>query len=186
MLMVIVCALGGSTNAVLHLIAMARAVGVSLTIDDFQAASNRTPLLADFRPSGQFVMEDLNNIGGLPGVCKMLLDEGMLNGDCMTVTGKSLMNNVKDLPGLTPGQQIVRPLSNPLKASSHLQILKGNLAPGGAVAKITGKEGLQFSGPAKVFDSEEDMLHSLEKKAHRKRRCGGDSLRRTQRRSRHA
>jgi dihydroxy-acid dehydratase len=109
-------------------------------------------------------MEDLNNVGGLPAVCKMLLEEGMLNGDCMTVTGKSLKDNVKDLPGLSSGQQIVRPRSNPLKPSSHLQILKGNLAPGGAVAKITGKEGLSFSGPAKVFDSEEEMLHALERK----------------------
>jgi dihydroxy-acid dehydratase len=162
--LVIVCALGGSTNAVLHLIAIARSVGVPLTIDDFQKVSDRTPLLADFKPSGSYVMEDLNNVGGIPAVCKMLLAEKMLNGDCMTVTGKTVAENVKDLPGLTPGQPIVRPLSNPLKASSHLQILKGNLAPGGAVAKITGKEGLRFSGPARVFDSEEDMLHALERK----------------------
>jgi dihydroxy-acid dehydratase len=162
--LVIVCALGGSTNAVLHLIAMARSVDVSLTIDDFQKASDRTPLLADFRPSGSFVMEDLNNIGGLPGVCKMLLENGLLNGECLTVTGKTMAENLQDLPPLSPDQKIVRPLGNPLKPTSHLQILKGNLAPGGAVAKITGKEGLRFSGPASVFDSEEDMLHALEKR----------------------
>lgn len=161
--MVIVCTLGGSTNAVLHLIAMARSVNVPLTIDDFQSVSNRVPLLADFRPSGSYVMEDLHNVGGIPAVCKMLLEEKLLNGDCMTVTGKTLRDNVRDLPGLAPNQQIVRPLSNPLKPTSHLQILKGNLAPGGAVAKITGKEGLRFSGPAKVFNSEEDMLHALER-----------------------
>jgi dihydroxy-acid dehydratase len=160
----VVCALGGSTNAVLHLIAIARAVGVTLTIDDFQRISDRTPLLADFRPSGSFVMEDLNDVGGLPAVLKLFLEHKLINGDCMTVTGQTLAENLKDLPGLTPDQQIVRPFSSPIKPTSHLQILKGNLAPGGAVAKITGKEGLRFSGPAKVFDSEEDMLHSLERK----------------------
>jgi dihydroxy-acid dehydratase len=160
--MVIVAALGGSTNAVLHLIAMARSVGVPLTIDDFQSVSNRTPLLADFKPSGTYVMEDLHAVGGLPAVCKMLLDEGMLHGDCVTVTGKTMRENVKDLPGLKEGQPIVRPLNNPLKATAHLQILRGNLAPEGAVAKITGKEGLKFSGSARVFDSEEEMLKALE------------------------
>jgi len=154
--------LGGSTNAVLHLIAMARSVGVLLTIDDFQRVSDKTPLLADFKPSGSYVMEDLHAVGGVPAVCKMLLAEGMLNGDCVTVTGKTLRENVADLPGLRSGQEIVRPVSNPLKATSHIQILKGNLAPEGAVAKITGKEGLRFSGPANVFDSEEDMLKALE------------------------
>jgi dihydroxy-acid dehydratase len=160
--MVIVAALGGSTNAVLHLIAMARSVGLSLTIDDFQRVSNKTPLLADFKPSGTYVIEDLHAVGGLPAVCKMLLDEGMLHGDCVTVTGKTLRENVKDLPGLKEGQPIVRALANPLKKTAHLQILRGNLAPEGAVAKITGKEGLRFSGPAKVFDSEEAMLKALE------------------------
>jgi dihydroxy-acid dehydratase len=160
--MVIVSVLGGSTNAVLHLIAMARSVGVLLTIDDFQRVSDKTPLLADFKPSGSYVMEDLHAVGGVPAVCKMLLAEGMLNGDCVTVTGKTLRENVADLPGLRSGQEIVRPVSNPLKATSHIQILKGNLAPEGAVAKITGKEGLRFSGPANVFDSEEDMLKALE------------------------
>jgi dihydroxy-acid dehydratase len=160
--MVVVAALGGSTNAVLHLIAMARSVNVPLTIDDFQTVSDKTPLLSDFKPSGSYVMEDLHTVGGLPGVLKMLLEAGMLNGDCITVTGKTLKENLKDLPGLSAGQQIVRPVANPLKASSHLQILKGNLAPDGAVAKITGKEGLRFCGPANVFDSEELMLKALE------------------------
>ena len=162
--MVLITALGGSTNAVLHLIAMARSVNVSLTIDDFQRVSDRVPLLADFKPSGSYVMEDLHQAGGVPAVIKMLLDEGLVHGDCVTVTGKTVRENMNDLPGLKPGQQIVRPPSNPLKATGHIQILKGNLAPEGAVAKITGKEGLRFSGPAKVYDSEEDMLHALERK----------------------
>lgn len=157
-----VCALGGSTNAVLHLIAMARSVDVPLTIDDIQAISNRTPLLADFKPSGSYVMEDLHGAGGLPAICKLLLEAGLLHGDCLTVTGKTMAENLSDLPGLKSGQQIVRPLSNPIKQTSHLQILRGNLAPDGAVAKITGKEGLRFSGPARVFDSEELMLQALE------------------------
>ena len=160
--MVVVSVLGGSTNAVLHLIAMARSVGVPLTIDGFQEVSNRVPLLADFKPSGKFVMEDLHEVGGLPAVHKMLLQEGLLNGDCLTVTGKTLRENVKDLPGLRAGQEIVRPLSDPIKPTAHIQILRGNLAPEGAVAKITGKEGLSFSGPARVYDSEEDMLRGLE------------------------
>ena len=161
--MVLLTALGGSTNAVLHLIAMARAVNVPLTIDDFQSVSNRVPLLADFKPSGQYVMEDLQSAGGIPAVCKLLLAEGLLDGNCMTVTGKSLAENLEALPGLSVGQEIVKPLKKPIKPTGHIQILKGNLAPGGAVAKITGKEGLKFSGPAKVFDSEEYMLHALEK-----------------------
>ena len=166
--MVIVSVLGGSTNAVLHLIAMARAAGVKLTIDDFQSVSNRAPLLADFKPSGQYVMEDLHVVGGIPGVIKMLLEDKLINGDCLTVTGKTVRENLKDLPGLKPGQPIVRPLSNPIKKTGHIQILKGNLAPEGAVAKITGKEGTRFSGPANVFDSEEAMLEALEKKQIRK------------------
>jgi dihydroxy-acid dehydratase len=160
--MVVVSVLGGSTNAVLHLIAMARCVGVPLTIDDFQKVSDRVPLLADFKPSGKFVMEDLHEVGGLPAVHKMLLQEGLLNGDCLTVTGKRLRENVEDLPGLRAGQEIVRPLSDPIKPTAHIQILRGNLAPEGAVAKITGKEGLRFSGLARVYDSEEDMLRGLE------------------------
>jgi dihydroxy-acid dehydratase len=161
--MVLVNVLGGSTNAVLHLIAMARSVNVPLDIDDFQRVSDRTPLLADFEPSGPYVMEDLHQVGGIPAVIKMLLDEGLLNGECMTVTGRTLRQNVQDLPGLKTGQKIVQPRSNPLKETGHIQILKGNLAPEGAVAKITGKEGLRFSGPAKVYDSEEEMLHALER-----------------------
>jgi dihydroxy-acid dehydratase len=160
----VVVALGGSTNAVLHLIAMARTASVPLTIDDFQRVSNRTPLLADFRPSGRYVMEDLQRVGGTPAVIKLLLEAGLIDGDCLTVTGRTVRENLQDLPGLTPGQQIVRPLTNPLKATGHLQILKGNLAPQGAVAKITGKEGLRFTGPAKVFDSEEAMLRALEQR----------------------
>src|SRR5262249_53586678 len=148
--MVLISAVGGSTNAVLHLIAMARSVGVTLTIDDFQNVSNRVPLIADFKPSGFYVMEDLHRVGGIPAVLKMLLEEKLIHGDCMTVTGKTLRENVKNLPGLASGQPIVRPLSNPLKPTGHIQVLKGNLAPEGSVAKITGKEGLRFSGPAKV------------------------------------
>ena len=121
------------------------------------------PLLADFKPSGSFVMEDLHAIGGIPALLKMLLEAGVVNGACRTVTGKTLEENLRDLPGLTPGQPIVRPLSNPIKPTGHIQVLRGNLAPDGAVAKITGKEGLRFSGPARVFDSEEDMLHGLER-----------------------
>jgi dihydroxy-acid dehydratase len=162
--MVLITAIGGSTNAVLHLIAMARSVNVSLTIDDFQRVSDRVPLLTDFKPSGYYVMEDLHRVGGIPAVVKMLLEEGLLNGDCMTVTGKTVRENVKDLPALAADQQIVRSLKNPIHPRGHLQILKGNLAPEGAVAKITGKEGERFSGPAKVYDSEEDMLHALERK----------------------
>lgn len=160
--MVTVMALGGSTNAVLHLIAMARSVDVDLTIDDFQSVSDRIPYLADLKPSGKFVQEDLHSIGGTPAVMKYLLEEGLMDGSCMTVTGKTLAENVESLPGLKEGQSIVRPVSNPIKSSGHIRILKGSLAPEGAVAKITGKEGLTFSGPARCFDSEEDMLHALE------------------------
>ena len=162
--MVMVMALGGSTNAVLHLIAMARSVDVPLTIDDFQRVSDRVPFIADLKPSGRYVQEDLHGVGGTPAVMKMLLAEGLLNGDLLTVTGKSIAANLADLPGLAEGQEIIRPLAEPIKSSGHLQILRGNLAPEGAVAKITGKEGLQFSGPAKVFDSEEAMLTALENK----------------------
>lgn len=160
--MVIVSVLGGSTNAVLHLIAMARSVDIRLTIDDFQSVSDRVPFLADLKPSGQYVMEDLHNIGGIPAVMKFLLAEGMLNGNCMTVTGKTVAENLQSLDALTPGQEIIYPLDNPIKSTSHIQILKGNLAPDGSVAKITGKEGELFSGSARVFDSEEDMLAALE------------------------
>jgi dihydroxy-acid dehydratase len=162
--MVITMALGGSTNAVLHLIAMARAVSVKLTVDDFQAVSDRVPFLADLKPSGKYVMEDLHHAGGTPAVMKYLLEKELLNGDCLTVTGKTISENLALLPGLKMGQEIIMPLEKPIKKTGHLQILKGNLAPDGAVAKITGKEGLTFKGPARVFDSEEDMLHALEQK----------------------
>ena len=162
--MVIVMALGGSTNAVLHLIAMTRSVDVNLTIDDFQAVSDRVPFLADLKPSGKFVQEDLHSVGGTPAVMKQLLADGLFNGNCMTVTGKTIGENIEELPSLKEGQSIVRPISNPIKATGHIQILKGNLAPEGSVAKITGKEGLIFTGPANVFDSEEDMLAALEAK----------------------
>jgi len=160
--MVMVMATGGSTNAVLHLIAMARAVNVPLTIDDFQAVSDRVPFLADLKPSGRYVMEDLHNAGGTPAVMKYLLEHGLMNGDCLTVTGRTVAENLQDLPGLQAGQEVFHSLDNPIKPTAHIQILKGNLAPGGSVAKITGKEGLYFRGPARVFDSEEDMLKALE------------------------
>ncbi len=162
--MVVVMALGGSTNAVLHLIAMARAVEVPLTIDDFQTVSNRVPYLADLKPSGRYVQEDLHQVGGTPAVMKYLLEKGLLDGDCVTVTGRTLAQNVAELPGLKEGQEIIYPLEKALKSSGHIQILRGNLAPDGAVAKITGKEGLRFSGPARVYDSEEEMLAGLEQK----------------------
>ena len=160
--MVVVMAVGGSTNAVLHLIAMAKAVGVPLTIDDFQSVADHVPMLADLKPSGRFVQEDLHNVGGTPGVMKMLLEKNLLHGDCMTVTGKTIEENLRDLPGLKQGQEVIRPFDNPIKATGHIQILKGNLAPDGAVGKVTGKEGLSFTGPAKCYDSEEDMLAGLE------------------------
>lgn len=162
--MVVVMALGGSTNAVLHLIAMARAVDVDLTLDDFQKVSDRIPFIADLKPSGTYVMEDVHRIGGTPAVMKYLLERGLLDGSCLTVTGKTLAENLADLPGLTPGQRVLRPLEEPLKKSGHIRILRGSLAPEGAVAKITGKEGEHFSGPARVYDSEEDMLRALEAK----------------------
>jgi dihydroxy-acid dehydratase len=159
----VVIALGGSTNAVLHLIAMAKSVAVKLTIDDFQTISNRVPFIADLKPSGKYVMEDVQAIGGVPGLQKMLLKEKLLDGNCLTVTGKTLAENLENLPGLKEGQKIIFPLSNPIKKTGHIQILYGNLAKEGAVAKITGKEGLSFSGPAKVFNSEEETLGALEK-----------------------
>jgi len=160
--MVTVMALGGSTNAVLHLIAMARAVDVELTIDDFQSVSDRIPYIADLKPSGRFVMEDLHTIGGTPAVLKYLLEKGLLDGSCLTVTGRTLGENLEQLPGLAEGQEIIRPAESPIKANGHLRVLRGNLAPEGAIAKITGKEGLKFTGAARCFDSEEDMLKGLE------------------------
>ena len=162
--MVTVMALGGSTNAVLHLIAMARSVDVPLTIKDFQAVSDRVPYLADLKPSGKFVQEDLHSIGGTPAVMKYLIEKGLMDGSCMTVTGKTLGENVADLPGLKEGQSIVRTVESPIKDSGHIRILHGTLATEGAVAKITGKEGLRFAGPARCFDSEEEMLAALEQK----------------------
>ncbi len=160
--MVVITALGGSTNAVLHLIAIARSVDVELNIDDFQEVSDRTPFIADLKPSGQYVMEDLHNVGGIPAVMKYLLQQGRLHGDCMTVTGMTIAENLANVPDLNDGQDIIKPLDKPIKDSGHIRILKGNFAPEGSVAKITGKEGLTFRGPAKVFDSEEDLLKALE------------------------
>ncbi|MEX0703328.1 MAG: dihydroxy-acid dehydratase [Planctomycetales bacterium] len=162
--MTVVMALGGSTNAVLHLIAMARAVGVELSIDDFQRTSDRVPYLADLKPSGKYVMEDLQKVGGIPAVLRYLLEKGFLNGDCVTVTGKTLAENVREAPPLAEGQGIIHSIEKPLKPTGHITILRGNLAPEGSVAKITGKEGLKFCGPARVYDSEQDMLHALERK----------------------
>lgn len=146
--------LGGSTNAVLHLLAMARSVDVDLSLDDFQRIADKTPLLADLKPSGQYLMEDLHAIGGIPAVMKLLLEKGYLHGDCVTVTGKTIAENIKDLPDLAEGQKIIYPFETPIKETGHLQILYGNLAEEGSVAKITGKEGLQFSGTAKVYEGE--------------------------------
>ncbi len=150
----LITVLGGSTNAVLHLIAMAKAANVDITIDDFQRIADKTPYLADLKPSGKYVMEDLYHVGGVPAVMKMLLEEGYLHGDCMTVTGKTVAENLAELPGLKEGQDIIYPFDQPLKPSGHIRILYGNLAEGGAVAKITGKEGERFQGPARVFDGE--------------------------------
>ncbi|MCP5467897.1 MAG: dihydroxy-acid dehydratase [Deltaproteobacteria bacterium] len=162
--MTIVMALGGSTNAVLHLIAIAKAAGLELTIDDFQRISDKTPFIADLKPSGKYVMEDLCLVGGVPAVQKLLLKEGMLHGDCLTCTGKTLAENLTELPDLSEGQKIIVPLSDPIKKTGHLQILYGNVATEGSVAKITGKEGTIFSGTAKVFDCEEDAIDALKAK----------------------
>ncbi len=150
----VITVLGGSTNAVLHLIAMAKAAHLDITIDDFQRIADKTPFLADLKPSGQYVMEDLYRVGAVPAVMKMLLENGYLHGDCMTVTGKTMAENLADVAPLQEGQKVVYPLDKPIKATGHICILYGNLATQGAVAKITGKEGEQFSGTAKVFDSE--------------------------------
>ena len=161
--MVVVTVLGGSTNAVLHLIAMARSVGVDLGLDDFQAVSDRTPYLADLKPSGRYVMEDVHTAGGTPAVMRMLLEHDAIDGSCVTVTGKSIEENVANLPGLADGQDVIHPWDDPIKATGHILILRGSLAPDGAVAKITGKEGLRFRGPARPFEGEEEMLHALER-----------------------
>jgi dihydroxy-acid dehydratase len=161
--MVIIMALGGSTNAVLHLIAMARTVDVALGIEDFQVVSDRIPFIADLKPSGTFVMEDLHEAGGTPAVLKLLLERGVLHGDCLTVTGRTLAENLEDLPGLSAGQKVIVPWEDPIKETAHIQILSGSLAPEGSVAKITGKEGLEFTGTAIAFDCEEDMLGAVER-----------------------
>lgn len=157
-----IIALGGSTNAVMHMLAIAKAAEVEFTIDDFQVVSDRTPFLADLKPSGKYVMEDLYNVGGVPAVQKLLLEEGYLKGDCLTVTGRTLEENVAELPGLLEEQKVIMPVRNPVKKSGHLQILYGNLSPQGSVAKITGKEGTRFTGPAVVFNSEEECLGGIE------------------------
>ncbi|MDX9875729.1 MAG: dihydroxy-acid dehydratase [Spongiibacteraceae bacterium] len=154
-------ALGGSTNAVLHLLAMADAVGVPLTLDDFTRLGRRTPVLADLRPSGRFMMSELIAIGGIQPLMKRLLDAGLLHGDCLTVTGRTLAENLAGVDDYPAGQEVIRSLDNPLKPDSHLRILRGNLAPDGAVAKITGQEGLRFSGPARVFDSEIETMNRI-------------------------
>ena len=157
----LVIVLGGSTNAVIHLIALAKAVQVPLTIDDFHFFSNHTPVLADLKPSGNFWMEDLFEAGGVPGVLKLMHREGFLHGDCLTVTGKSLAENLVDAADLVDGQEVIRPLDHPVNKRGHFRILYGNLAEGGAVAKISGKEGEVFSGPARVFDSEDEAYEAI-------------------------
>jgi len=158
----VIMVLGGSTNAVLHLIAMAKSVAVPLAQDDFQAISNRIPVLADFKPSGKYLMEDLHQYGGVPAVMKYLLNKGLLHGDCITVTGKTVAENLADAPDLDfEKQKIIMPIESPLKATGHLQILYGNLATKGSVAKISGKEGEMFEGTARVFNSEKDLIDGL-------------------------
>ena len=161
--MTVIMVLGGSTNAVLHMIAIAKSVGIDLSPDDFQTISNKVPMLADFKPSGKYLMQDLHMHGGIPAVMKYLLSKGLLHGDCMTVTGKTIAENLKDAPDLDfEKQDIIRPLENPLKATGHLQILYGNLAEKGSVAKITGKEGTRFEGTARVFEGEKHLIEGLE------------------------
>jgi len=157
----VVIALGGSTNAVLHLLAIAHAAEVELSLDDFTRIGERTPVLADLKPSGQYFMAELVKIGGTVPLMKMLLDKGLLHGDCMTVTGRTIAENLAKAPLYPAGQQVIRGFDNPIKKSSHLVILRGNLAPGGAVAKISGKEGEAFSGRARVFESEEEAMRAI-------------------------
>jgi dihydroxy-acid dehydratase len=157
----VVIVLGGSTNAVLHLTAMARAAGVPLEIDDWKRLGETTPVLADLRPSGKFMMEDLFEVGGVPAVQKLMLEAGLLDGSCLTVTGRTLAENVAQAAALAAGQKIISPVHSPLKPESHIRILRGNLAPEGAVAKITGKEGLHFKGPARVFDGEQGVIEGM-------------------------
>lgn len=159
----LIMALGGSTNAVLHLLAMAKAVEVDLTIDDFQRISDKTPFIADLKPSGEYLIEDLHNVGGVPGVMKMLLKEGYFDGNCKTVTGKTFGENLEIIADLEKGQKIIRPFDDPIKPVGHIQILYGNLAEEGSVAKITGKEGEKFTGPAKVFEDEFEAIEGIGK-----------------------
>ncbi|MDA0701250.1 MAG: dihydroxy-acid dehydratase, partial [Bacteroidetes bacterium] len=159
----LVTVLGGSTNAVLHFLAIARAAQIEFTLDDFQRISDTTPFLADLKPSGQYLMEDVHAIGGIPSVLKYLHQQGLIHGDCLTVTGKTIAENLAEAQDLPEDQDVIRPVSAPLKATGHLQMLYGNLAPEGSVAKITGKEGLHFSGPAKVFESEFEANQGISK-----------------------
>ncbi len=159
----LVAVLGGSTNAVLHFLAIAKAAQIEFTLDDFQILMDKTPFLADLKPSGKYLMEDLHNIGGVPAVLKFMLAEGMLHGDCLTVTGKTLAENLAEVADLKEGQDLIHPVDNPIKASGHIRVLKGNLATGGSVAKITGKEGLLFKGPARVYNSEYDANDGIGK-----------------------
>ncbi|KAI0397005.1 dihydroxy-acid/6-phosphogluconate dehydratase [Xylariaceae sp. FL0594] len=161
--MVVVNILGGSTNAVLHLIAIADSVGIKLTVDDFQAVSDRTPFLADLKPSGKYVFEDLYKIGGTPSLLKFLIGEGIISGNGITVTGKTMKQNVESWPSFPSDQKVIRPFSDPIKPTGHIQILRGTLAPGGSVGKITGKEGLVFTGKAKCYDQENDFIEALER-----------------------
>ncbi|MDG1333782.1 MAG: dihydroxy-acid dehydratase [Crocinitomicaceae bacterium] len=157
----LVTVLGGSTNAVLHFLAIASTADIEFTLDDFQRISDTTPFLADLKPSGKYLMEDVHEIGGIPAVLKYLLEQGMLHGDCLTVTGKTLAENLENVQSLTEGQDVIKSVDDPIKPTGHLRILKGNLSPTGAVAKITGKEGLQFTGVARVFDSEYDANEGI-------------------------
>jgi dihydroxy-acid dehydratase len=158
----VIIALGGSTNAVLHLIAMARSVNVSITQDDFQRISDKTPLIADLKPSGKYLMEDLHHIGGVPAVMKYLLEKGYIDGDCITVTGKTIRENLVNIPALDfTKQDVIVPIERPIKKTGHLQILYGNLAEKGSVAKITGKEGEMFKGPARVFNGEFELINGI-------------------------
>lgn len=162
--MTIVMVLGGSTNAVMHLIAMAKTVGVEITLEDFQRISDKTPVLADLKPSGTYMMEDLHTIGGVPAVMKYLLSNNFLHGDCMTVTGKTIAENLKDIPDITNEPNVLYTVDKPIKATGHIQILYGNLAEEGAVAKLTGNEGDFFEGPAKVYDDEHAVIHGIQNK----------------------
>src|SRR6185437_10798762 len=155
--------MGGSTNLILHFLAITKAAGVKFTLKDFQTLSDKTPMLADLKPSGKYMMEDLDNVGGIPAIMKMMLREGLLIGDCLTVTGKTIKENLESYPDLPKDQDVIYPISNPIKKRGHLQMLYGNLAPDGSVAKITGKEGEVFEGVAKVFNSEEELNTGIEK-----------------------